>query len=98
MFNIFESVGRITLNAGVSIWNIMALLFQTLRWIFVGPFIGKMTGRRYIFDQMVFIGYRSIFIVFFTTLFTGIVLAMQSAYQLEKMGAEIYVASLVAFP
>lgn len=44
---------------------------------------------------MVFMGVQSIIIVIFVTFFTGVVLAMQSAYQLEKMGATIYVASLV---
>lgn len=95
MADIFTSVGRYFTNACVSIWSIVALLFQTIYWIFVGPFTGKAAGRRYIFEQMVFVGYRSVFIVFFTTIFTGIVLAMQSAYQLEQLGAEMYVASLV---
>jgi phospholipid/cholesterol/gamma-HCH transport system permease protein len=34
-------------------------------------------------------------IVFFVDFFIGMVLAMQSAYQLEQMGAAIYVAALV---
>lgn len=95
MADIFTNVGNFTLNAGVGTWNIFGLLFRTIYWMFVGPFTGKMAGRRYIFDQMVFVGVHSVFIVLFTTLFTGIVLAMQSAYQLQKMGAEMYVASLV---
>jgi phospholipid/cholesterol/gamma-HCH transport system permease protein len=45
---------------------------------------------------MVFVGVRSIIIVFFIALFTGVVLAMQSAYQLKQLGAVIYVAGLVA--
>ncbi|MBD3264028.1 MAG: MlaE family lipid ABC transporter permease subunit [Candidatus Omnitrophica bacterium] len=72
------------------------LLLHTFYWIFAGPFKGKPLSRKNIFYQMVFVGLRSAIIVFFVTTFTGIVLAMQSAYQLEEMGATIYVASLVA--
>jgi len=71
------------------------LLFSTLYWIFLGPFRKKPVSLKNVTDQMTFMGIRSILIVSFVTLFTGIVLAMQSAYQLEKLGAKIYVASLV---
>jgi len=60
------------------------------------PFKGKFIKSESIIRQMVFVGIRSALIVFFVTIFTGVVLAMQSAYQLEKMGAVIYVASLVS--
>lgn len=52
--------------------------------------------RENIAAQLVFSGNRSLVIVFFVTIFTGIVLAMQTAYQLQKMGGVLYVASLVA--
>jgi len=52
--------------------------------------------RKRVFQQMVKIGIDSLPIVFLTSMFTGIVLAFQSSYQMEKIGAEIYVASLVA--
>lgn len=64
--------------------------------MFIGPFRGRAASRESIFSQMVFVGIRSILIVFFVTFFTGIVLAMQSAYQLAEFGATVYVASLVA--
>lgn len=90
------AIGRSLLNAVQGIKNIGALLLQILYWIFVGPFQGKPTKADSVFYQMGFAGIRSIVIVFFVAFFTGIVLAMQSAYQLEKMGAVIYVASLVS--
>jgi phospholipid/cholesterol/gamma-HCH transport system permease protein len=52
--------------------------------------------RRQIFDQMNKIGVTSIPLVFLTALFTGIVLALQSAYQLMKFSAIRYNADLVA--
>jgi len=76
--------------------GVAALLGGIVYWIIFGPFKGKFPRRRYIFQQMVFVGLRSVLLVFFVDFFTGIVLAMQTAYQLEKMGAVIYVASLVA--
>jgi len=76
--------------------EIIILFFNTLGWIFFGFLRRKPVKLESIFYQMVFAGVRSVLIVFFITIFTGIVLAMQTAYQLEKMGAVIYVASLVA--
>jgi phospholipid/cholesterol/gamma-HCH transport system permease protein len=42
------------------------------------------------------IGVQSWFIVALSSLFIGMVLAFQSAYQMQKLAAEIYIASLVA--
>lgn len=91
----FEKVGR-TVNSWIKITvDFIRLFFETLYWIFLGPFKGKPIRSPSVFEQMVFMGAQSIMIVFFVIFFTGIVLAMQSAYQLSKMGATIYVASLV---
>ncbi|MFC1621321.1 MlaE family ABC transporter permease [Candidatus Omnitrophota bacterium] len=75
---------------------VCGLFFDILYWIVLGPFKGKFSRRQSIFQQMVLVGISSIVIVFFVDIFTGIVLTMQTAYQLEKMGAVLYVASLVA--
>jgi phospholipid/cholesterol/gamma-HCH transport system permease protein len=42
------------------------------------------------------VGVQSWFIVAISSLFIGMVLAFQSAYQMQKLGAEIYIASLVS--
>ena len=47
-------------------------------------------------DQMNKIGVNSVPIVFLTSLFTGMVLALQSAYQMQKISATMYIASLVS--
>ncbi len=52
--------------------------------------------KQQILDQMNKIGVASFPIVFLISLFTGIVLALQSAYQMQKMSAEMYIASLVS--
>ncbi len=71
--------------------GVTILFLQTIFWIFMPPL-----KRRQILDQMVKVGIDSLPIVFLTSLFTGVVLALQSAYQLQEMGAKLWVARLVA--
>ncbi len=52
--------------------------------------------RRHIMGQMVKIGVTSLPLVFLTALFTGMVLALQSAYQLKNFNALSYTAGLVS--
>ncbi len=47
-------------------------------------------------DQMSKVGVDSFALVFLTALFTGMVLALQSAYQLQKLSAATYIGALVA--
>jgi len=51
---------------------------------------------RLILEQMEKIGVASLPLVFLTSLFTGMVLALQTAYQLQKMSAVLYIGPLVA--
>jgi len=73
------------------IGGLWTLFVETLLWTFIPPF-----KRKQILDQMNKIGVNSIPIVFLTSLFTGMVLALQSAYQMQKISATMYVASLVS--
>ena len=94
--NIIEKTGSIVITTSRYALSILALFFETLYWLFVGPFKGKMAKRQGIFSQMVFTGVDSLVIAFFVSFFTGIVIAMQSAYQLSRFGADIFVAPMVA--
>ena len=68
------------------------LLFtRTLLSIAVPPFRAKQ-----IFEQMVKIGIDSLPIATMTSFFIGVVIAFQSAYQMQKVNAEMYIPSLVA--
>ncbi|MFQ5952375.1 MAG: MlaE family ABC transporter permease [Candidatus Omnitrophota bacterium] len=70
----------------------LGILFaQTIFWIFIPPIRKWQT-----LEQMKKIGVASLPIVLLISLFTGIVLALQSAYQMQKVAAEMYIASLVA--
>jgi len=95
-----EKIGASFLGCYQILVDGLRLFIETLYWIFIAPFCSRIERRKPIdlkavSDQMVFMGYDSVLIVFFVTFFTGIVLAMQSAHQLSKMGGLIYVASLV---
>ncbi|MBI2871103.1 MAG: ABC transporter permease [Candidatus Omnitrophica bacterium] len=67
------------------------LFVETVLWCFVPPF-----RWRHVLHQMMQIGVASLPIVFLTSIFTGIVLALQSAYQLQQISARLYIANLVA--
>ena len=67
------------------------LFIKTIFWIFTPPLKVKQ-----ILQQMQRAGVDSLPIVFLTSLFTGMVLALQSAYQMQRISAQIYIASLVA--
>ncbi len=77
---IFEYIGGVTL-----------LFIKTLFWVFTPPLRLKQ-----ILQQMQKAGVDSLPIVFLTSLFTGMVLALQSAYQMQRISAQMYIASLVA--
>jgi phospholipid/cholesterol/gamma-HCH transport system permease protein len=72
--------------------GISILMGQTLFWIPMPPM-----RKRQIAEQMSRIGVDSLPIVTMISMFTGMVLAFQSAYQLQRFSAEMYIASLVAF-
>lgn len=69
-----------------------AILFiETIFWSFVPPL-----RKKQLFDQIYKVGVSSLPIVFLTAMFTGMVLALQSAYQMQRVSAQMYIASLVA--
>ncbi|MFP4472600.1 MAG: MlaE family ABC transporter permease [Candidatus Omnitrophota bacterium] len=89
-------IGRTVISWWQVFCSFTALTIQTGYWILFGAFRQRPVKRTPLFEQMVFMGAQSVLIVIFVTFFTGIVLAMQSAPQLDKMGGTIYVASLVS--
>lgn len=91
-----ENIGTVVIRTGQQVSEVLALLFNTLFWLIVGPFKKKTIKSEGIFSQMVFAGIGSLVIALFVAFFTGIVIAMQSAYQLSRFGANIYVAPMVS--
>jgi phospholipid/cholesterol/gamma-HCH transport system permease protein len=71
------------------------LLYQTVASAVIGPLKGFPINRRRLLYQMLDIGNRSIPITQLVALFVGMILAMQTAYQLKQLGALMYVGALV---
>ena len=84
-------LGIKALNFFIYIGGTFNLMVGTIFQLFVPPFRKKEW-----FIQMYKVGVLSFPIVFMVALFTGMVLALQSAYQLTKMNAQMYISSLVA--
>jgi len=91
MRNIIKRLGENTISFFIYIGGVFHLLMAAVFQVFVPPF-----RRKEVFTQMYKIGVLSLPIVFLVSLFTGMVLALQSAYQLTKMNAQIYISGLVA--
>ncbi len=91
MKGFIQRLGESALNFFIYIGGVFHLLCGTTFQIFVPPL-----RRKEFFTQMYKIGVLSLPIVFLVSLFTGMVLALQSAYQLTKMNANLYISSLVA--
>lgn len=96
IISIVGGIGRAVMNIGEHTWDVCALFAETIKWIIIGPFNKKFVKRQFVFNQMVFSGVESLAIAFFVAMFTGIVIAMQTAYQLARLGGAVYVAGLVA--
>lgn len=72
-------------------FRINRLLVATLGQMFRRPFYF-----RTIIDQMEAIGVKSLSIVLLTNFFTGMVLALQTGYQMARFGAKMYIGTVVA--
>lgn len=71
--------------------GITDLAAQTIRGVFKGPLEANL-----VFAQFEQIGVRSLSIVILTSLFIGMVLALQTAYSLEEFGGKLFVGKVVS--
>jgi len=92
----FGHTGRTTMTFLGELCRVGSLASKTGYWIGIAPFKGKGLRWKSAIEQMVLVGYSSIPIVTIISFFVGLIIAMQSAYQLVRFGAAIYVADLVA--
>jgi phospholipid/cholesterol/gamma-HCH transport system permease protein len=91
MTTILDRIGRrfISFFEQTGIW--FDALWRTFTWMFRPPYDVKEW-----FRQMVRVGVDSIPVVFLTTMFTGMVLALQTFTGFQRVNAEQFVASVVA--
>jgi phospholipid/cholesterol/gamma-HCH transport system permease protein len=87
----FRRIGSATLNSFVYLGGLTLLWIETIFWILVPPI-----KRERIFEQAKKIGLDSLFIVSLVAFFTGMILALQTAYLMKKLSSEIYIASIIA--
>jgi phospholipid/cholesterol/gamma-HCH transport system permease protein len=76
--------------------SVYYLFLETLYWVFVAPLKGRRLRLRAVVEQMVEVGVQSLMIVVLIAFFIGVILAMQTAYQMQRFGATQYVGSLVS--
>ncbi len=89
------ALGRYFIHFLVHLDRMARLSVDTLVEGLLGPFRGRKIRWRATVEQFVRIGYDSVPIVCMIAFFVGLILAMQSAYQLKRFGATLYVADLV---
>ena len=92
----FGWIGRLALELLERIYFIYRLILDSLYWTFAAPLVGKGLRIGSAFDEMVKVGVNAVPIVGLISFSIGMILAMQSAYQLAQFGATIFTANLVA--
>ena len=93
--NLFGFIGRRAAPLREDIYDISKLINDTFYWTIVSTFKRQRIQFRAAISEMVKAGYDAVPIVAVISLFVGIILALQAAYQLKRVGALIYVANLV---
>jgi len=95
MTGVLTLLGRNTLGFLRYASGLYDLSAKAAYWAFVAPFKGRPVKWGNAVHQMVVAGVDSIPIVALISLFIGIVLGLQGAYQLAKFGATYFVTALV---
>ena len=90
MIAFLQNIGRTSLAFLAAIGRIALFTATAIRWMFVPPFYLRQLGR-----QILDIGYFSLPVVGLTTLFSGMVLALQSYTGFGRFSAEDTVATVV---
>ncbi|MBF0337555.1 MAG: ABC transporter permease [Nitrospirae bacterium] len=93
--NLFGLIGRKTLSVLDNLHEVACLINDVFYWTLISPLRGKHIRFRAVITELVRTGYNAIPIVVVIAFFVGVILALQSAYQLRRFGALIYVADLV---
>jgi phospholipid/cholesterol/gamma-HCH transport system permease protein len=90
MHAVLTTIGQRSRGVALGVFEYFLLGARAVRFMFARPFYW-----RDMVIQMDRIGVGSLPIVLLTGLFTGMVLALQSAVELNKFGADVYVGNLV---
>lgn len=89
-------IGRQSIAFVKYLGGLSDMVSKTTYWTFVAPWRGKGLRWQAALRQMVVVGFDAIPIVSLISLFIGIIIALQSAYELKRFGALNYVVDMVA--
>src|SRR6266705_3216219 len=89
----FSQIGQSVINGFAYIGSLASLGGRAAYYGFVGPFQGKPLRLQRAVSQAMEVGVRALPILSLITYFIGLILALQSAYELRKFGALNFVAS-----
>lgn len=85
-----SGLGEYVLDKLQGLGDFTQFTFKTLFWTFKPPYRFKL-----LFDQMYFMGNKSIFIIFLTSGFTGAVFAMQIYLGMKAINADSFIGPIV---
>ena len=91
-----QKVGGSVLKTLAYVGSLTTLGGRAAYYTFIGPFQGKPIRWQRTVAQAMEAGVRALPILSLITFFIGLILALQSAYELKRFGAMNYVASAVA--
>ena len=91
-----DRVGLETLKGLAYIGGLARLAGEAAYITLVGPFRGQRLRPQRAFHQAMAVGVRAIPIVSLISFFVGLIMALQSAYELQRLGAIQFVADAVA--
>ena len=91
-----KQIGESVIDAFAYLGALAALGGRAAYFTFVAPFQGKPLRLQRAISQAMQTGVRALPILSLITFFIGLIMALQSAYELRKFGALNYVASAVA--
>lgn len=91
MLNLIKNLGQIVLGYLYFVGGLGVLFLQMLRWVFTPPFEFRRT-----LIQAKRTGTDSLPIISIISLFIGLILALQTAVLMQRLGSEMYIASIVA--
>jgi phospholipid/cholesterol/gamma-HCH transport system permease protein len=91
-----DRVGLETLKGLAYVGGMARLVGESAYAVFVGPFRGRRLHPQRALHQAMAVGVEAVPIVSLISFFVGLIMALQSAYELRRLGAEQFVAEAVA--
>src|ERR1700683_5013289 len=96
MMEFFAQVGEAVTDILAYVGALVFLSCRAAYFAFIGPFKGKHSRLQTAISQAAQDGVRALPILSLITFFIGLILALQAAYELQKLGALSFVANTVA--